>query len=80
MWKTIKKAARGAVLLVLIFPVQVVVIMSIEKTIQANDMDLDNAPLVATSQLIPFLVGIFSTVSVFWISLRPHISTRGTRL
>lgn len=73
-FKRIREVSRGAKLLIFVFPGQLLVILSIERTIQANNIDLNSAPLISTSQLIPFLVGIFSTVTVGWISLRPHIS------
>jgi hypothetical protein len=42
----------------------------VEKTLQADNIDLSNAPLNATSQLIPFLVGVFSAVPVLWESFK----------
>ena len=41
-----------------------------EKTLQLGDIDLSNAPLTATSQLIPFLVGVFSSIPVLWESIK----------
>jgi hypothetical protein len=41
----------------------------VEKTIQINDIDLSSAPLTATSQLLPFLVAVFSAVSLLWASV-----------
>ena len=38
----------------------------VEKTIQINHIDLSEAPFNATSQLISFLVGLFSFLSVAW--------------
>jgi hypothetical protein len=45
-------------------------IVFVEKTLQTDNIDLSNAPLNATSQLIPFLVGVFSAVPVLWESLK----------
>ncbi|KAG4428293.1 hypothetical protein IFR05_016222 [Cadophora sp. M221] len=44
----------------------------VEMTIRINDIDLSGAPLTATSQLLPFLVGVFSLVSVVWASIKPY--------
>ena len=38
----------------------------IEETIRVNHIALSDAPLSATSQLIPFIVGIFSLSAVSW--------------
>jgi hypothetical protein len=38
----------------------------IEETIRLNHIDLSGAPLTATGQLIPFVVGLFSVVTVIW--------------
>jgi hypothetical protein len=42
----------------------------VEMTIKINNIDLSNAPLTATSQLLPFLVGVFSAVSLIWACFR----------
>ena len=44
----------------------------VEKTIRINQIDLSSAPLTATSQLLPFLVGVFSLISVVWASVKPY--------
>jgi hypothetical protein len=38
----------------------------VEETIRVNHIDLSGAPLTATGQLIPFVVGLFSVVAVMW--------------
>ncbi|OCK83805.1 hypothetical protein K432DRAFT_290277, partial [Lepidopterella palustris CBS 459.81] len=42
----------------------------VEKTILINQLDLSSAPLNSASQLIPFLVAVFSTPIVAWSILR----------
>lgn len=44
----------------------VTTIVFTEKLISGNDIDLSEASLGATNQLIPFLIGIFSFVSTIW--------------
>ncbi|TKA81631.1 hypothetical protein B0A49_01265 [Cryomyces minteri] len=41
-----------------------------EKTIQLNNIDLSGSPLTSASQLIPFLVGLFSLSAVPWAGLK----------
>jgi len=38
----------------------------VEETIKINGIDLGDAGLSSTSQLIPFIVGVFSLVNVLW--------------
>jgi hypothetical protein len=42
----------------------------VEETIRINHIDLSGAPLTATGQLIPFVVGLFSVVAVMWTCIK----------
>lgn len=44
----------------------------VEMTIKVNNIDLRRVPLTSTSQLLPLLVGLFSAVSVLWVSVRKY--------
>jgi len=64
-WKSlIKNFIRWAVLAFGPF-----IIAFIEMTITVNNIDMSNAPITATSQLLALLVGIFSAASLLWASL-----------
>lgn len=41
----------------------------VERTIQVNHIDFPGASLTDSGQLIPFLIGVFTLVSVFWEGL-----------
>ena len=41
----------------------------VEKTIRINHIDLNNAPITSTSQLLPLLVAVFSALAVLWVSI-----------
>ena len=49
----------------------------IEETIRVNHIDLSEAPLTATSQLIPFVVGLFSVVAVMWSGIKKWRNGKG---
>jgi hypothetical protein len=51
----------------------------VEKTIQINDIDLTNAPLASTTQLLPFLVDLSSAASLIWVSVRKFGRKKGLR-
>lgn len=60
--------ARGFALLALVF--SAIIIAFTEKLISGNNVDFSEATLENTSQLIPFLIGVFSFVSTIWTCIK----------
>jgi len=61
----LKEALKILGVAVLLF-VGILTMVMTEQTIQVNSIDLSETPFDSTSQLIPFLTGLFSFLSTFW--------------